>query len=91
MYSVLGLPGFIDFDGNGTICLVDKHSRKCDLNFVCSYSRLAGLLPYAKSVANAIEYTHSQKLCLEIEPYGFSKLFFDYQCEARKLFVFLCQ
>ena len=57
MYSVLGLPGFIDFDGNGTICLVDKHSRKCDLNFVCSYSRLAGLLPYAKSVANAIEYT----------------------------------
>ena len=20
MYSVLGLPGFIDFDGNGTIC-----------------------------------------------------------------------
>ena len=43
MYSVLGLPGFIDFDGNGTICLVDKHSTKCDLTFVCSYSRLAGL------------------------------------------------
>ena len=55
MYSVLGLPG--DFDGNGAICFVDKHSRKYDLNFVCSYSRLAGLLPYAKSVANAIEYT----------------------------------
>ena len=25
MYSVLGLPGFIDFDGNGTICFVDQH------------------------------------------------------------------
>ena len=55
MYSVLGLPGFIDFEGNGTICFVDKHSTKCDLNFVCSYSRLAGLLTYVKSVANAIE------------------------------------
>ena len=46
MYSVLGLPGFIDFNGNGTICFLfflDKHSTKCDLTFVCSYSRLAGL------------------------------------------------
>ena len=44
MYCVLGLPGLLTYG------FLDKHSTKCDLNFVCSYSRLAGLLPYAKSV-----------------------------------------
>ena len=45
MYSDLGFPGFIGFDGNGTICSLDKRSRKCDRSLVCSYSRLTGLLP----------------------------------------------
>ena len=89
MCSVLDLPGFIDFDGNGryNLFFLDKHSTNCDH----IYSRVARLLPYAKSVANAI--LKVQKLCLEVAPYGFSMLFFDYQCEARKLFFFffLCQ
>ena len=56
MYSDLGFPGFIGLDGNGTICRLDRHSRKWDLSLDCSYSRVAGLFPKAKSVANAIEY-----------------------------------
>ena len=52
MYSDLGCPGFIGFDRNGTNCFLDKHSRRCDHNFVCS----SWVVAIAKSVANAVAY-----------------------------------
>ena len=50
IYIDLDFPGFIDLDGNGTICSIDKHSRKCDLTlFIFTNCHMPNQL------ANAIE------------------------------------
>ena len=78
IYIDLDFPGFIDLDGNGTICSIDKLAfKKMRLNFVHIHE-----LPHAKSVSKCYRVIthHSQRLHFEISPFGFAMLQSDEMC-----------